>query len=89
MPGFNMNAGLDAGPSQTWCGARSVLGPDFGEIQTSASIVGITYFCNADCLFLLFLFVSFFFLYIPSFSIARSHYVDLAKQFQQTIFPDI
>ena len=33
--GSNMNAGLDAGPNQTWCGAGSVLGLDFGEILTS------------------------------------------------------
>ena len=30
-----MNAGLDAGPNQTWCGAGAMLGPDFGEILTS------------------------------------------------------
>ena len=35
MPGSNMNAGLDTGPNQTWCGVGSVLGPDFGEILAS------------------------------------------------------
>ena len=35
MPDSNMNAGLDAGPNQTWCDAGSMLGPDFGEILAS------------------------------------------------------
>ena len=35
MPGSNMNAGLDSGPNQTWCGASSVLGPAFRKILTS------------------------------------------------------
>ena len=32
----NTNAGLDAiaGPNQIWCGAGSMLGPDFGVILT-------------------------------------------------------
>ena len=35
MPGSNMNAGLDAGANQSWYGAGSVLGPDFGKMLTS------------------------------------------------------
>ena len=35
MPGSNTSAGLDAGPNQLWCGAGSVLDPDFWEILTS------------------------------------------------------
>ena len=33
-----MNAGLDVGPNQTWCGAGSVRGPDVGEILTSLEV---------------------------------------------------
>ena len=38
MPGSDINAGPDAGPNQTWCGAGSVLGSDFGEILTSLTL---------------------------------------------------
>ena len=34
MPDSNVNAGLDAGPDQTWCGAGSALGPESRETFT-------------------------------------------------------
>ena len=39
-----MNAGLDTRPSSTWCGAGSVLGPDFGEILTPPTRISISDF---------------------------------------------
>ena len=32
--GHRLDPPVDDGPNQAWCGAGSVLGPDFGEILT-------------------------------------------------------